>query len=497
MAEHDLEKFLTFDNVSKDYAGVPALAGASWSVRRGEVHGLVGENGAGKSTLIKTLAGAIRPTSGDIIIDGERLDHLTPRSAIERGIAVIYQEFTLVSELTVAENIFLGMYPLRGGLLDRKDMITKTVEILSRLKVAIDPQKPVRELTTGYQQIVEIAKALARDARVLVMDEPSAPLTMHEVEAMVQVVQTLASEGVTIIYISHRLEEIFRLTDRVTVLRDGRIIKTLFTGETDRNELIQLMVGRSLSATYPEREAHRGHVGLELRGLTGNGVEDISFSVHHGEIIGLGGLVGAGRTEVAKLLFGLEPIEGGDIEVEGRPFLPTNVRQAIQAGVALVPEDRKREGAFVHLPIRENMILPSIRRLSTLVFRNRKREAALVERFMGVLHVRARGADQLVNTLSGGNQQKVVLAKWLAMDPAVLIFDEPTRGIDVGAKHEIYELMNELAARGKAIVMISSEMEELMGMSDRIVVLSRGRNAGILERAEYSQERILSMASGE
>jgi ribose transport system ATP-binding protein len=375
-------------------------------------------------------------------------------------------------------------------------MWARAAELFARLGVQIDPTAPVQDLTTGYQQIVEIAKALSRDARVLIMDEPSAPLTTSEVEAMFNVVATLKEHGVTVIYISHRLEEIFRIADRVSVLRDGKFIRTLNVAETNKSELIELMVGRELSETFPPRTTAPGEITLRVSNLCGNGVREISFEARRGEILGFAGLVGAGRTELMEMLFGVAPISAGEIELHGRQIRPKGVVSAISSGLALVPEDRKRHGVILDLTIRDNISLPLLRRISTLGVVRRREERAVATKYQSALSIKTPSLSQKVGNLSGGNQQKVVLAKWLAMDADTLIFDEPTRGIDVGAREEIYMIMNDLAAEGKTLIMISSDMEELLGMSDRIVVLCRGRLAGTLVKTEFSQERILTMASG-
>lgn len=490
------DEVLEFRHISKKFPGVVALDDVSLSFRRGEVHAIVGENGAGKSTLIKTLSGAHEPTAGEIVVEGRSFSGLTPAAARDLGIAVIYQEFTLVPVLSAAENIFLGEFPKRSGVIDRRTMNTKARELFQRLGVRIDPRTRVQDLTTGYQQIVEIAKALARDARVLVMDEPSAPLTTSEVTSLFKMVETLRGQGVTIIYISHRLEEIFRLSDRVSVLRDGQHVVTMSTAETTKNQLIELMVGRELVETYPERSEPPGSVGLEVRQLTGNGVMDITFQARRGEVLGFAGLVGAGRTELMQMLFGAAQAESGEIEIADRPVRAKSVIAAISHGIAMVPEDRKRDGVLVELPIKENIVIPLLKRITRFSVIDRRREREVVGRYMKSLQIKAVSSAVLVKNLSGGNQQKVVLAKWLATDPEVLIFDEPTRGIDVGAKQEIYELMNGLAAEGRTILMISSDMEELLGMSDRVVVLCNGRQMATLGKPEFSQEKILALSSG-
>ena len=488
---------LSLHHVSKEFPGVTALSDVSLAFAQGGVHALVGENGAGKSTLIKTMSGALSPTSGTIRIDGVDHAHLTPMQARDLGVAVIYQEFTLIPGLSVAENIFLGAYPMKGPVLDRKAMASRVAEIFGRLEVHISPNALVADLTTGYQQLVEIAKALSRNARLLIMDEPSAPLTTAEVDSMFRVIEALKAQGVTIIYISHRLEEIFRVSDTVSVLRDGLHVATMKTADTTKSDLIRLMVGRELSESYPARRNPPGEVHLVVDGLSGNGVRDISFEARRGEVLGFAGLIGAGRTELMQLLFGAQPIEAGRVTLSDRRVVPKNPMAAVNAGIALVPEDRKRHGVILNLTIRNNIVLPLLRRISRASVVNTRDERDIVDSEIGSLQIKTPSQTQKVMNLSGGNQQKVVLAKWLATKPDVLIFDEPTRGIDVGAKQEIYAIMNNLAADGKVILMISSDMEELIGMSDRIIVLCQGRVMGTLAKHEITQERILALSSGE
>ncbi|MDR6867467.1 ribose transport system ATP-binding protein [Microbacterium resistens] len=487
---------VTVSEITKQYPGVQALDGVSLDLRPGEVHAIIGENGAGKSTLIKVLAGAVAPTSGTIVVDGVEHDGLTPALAQDLGIAVIYQEFTLVPTLNAAENVFLGHYVRRGPVLDRKTMNAKAAQLFARLGVTIDPRALVETLTTGYQQIVEIAKALSRDARLLIMDEPSAPLTASEVEAMYRVVDALRAEGMTIVYISHRMEEIFRLSDRVSVLRDGKYIATHVTAETSRRELIRLMVGRELSEGYPERASAPGEVSLRVSGVSGNGVHDISFEARSGEILGFAGLIGAGRTELMEVLFGAKPIEAGEVTLHGRSVVSRSPIQAIGNRIALVPEDRKRHGLVLAFSIQQNITLPLLKkRLSRGTVISPKAERALTASYMEDLRIKAPSGMEIVGNLSGGNQQKVVLAKWLATDPEVLIFDEPTRGIDVGARAEIYLIMNRLAEAGKTILMISSDMEELIGMSDRVIVLREGIQEGTIAKGDITQEAVLALAA--
>lgn len=488
---------LELKHISKQYTGVKALDDVSMSFRRGEVHALMGENGAGKSTLIKTLSGAIQPNDGEIVFEGTTYTHMEPHQAMELGIHVIYQEFNMMPELSVAENIFMGQQ-LGGGVLFNKSITEERAQkILDGMHVKINARETVKNLSVANMQLVEIAKALTRDVKVLVMDEPTAPLTDAEVETLFEIVQMLKSKGVTIIYISHRIAEVFQISDRVSVLRDGRFIKTVMTNEVDRDELIRLMVGREVSDTYPKRDFAPGEVVLELRDVCGNGVENVSFAVRSGEIFGLSGLVGAGRTETMRMIFGADPIDSGEVLLNGQPVHPKHPAEAVKLGIGLIPEDRKQQGLLLDLPIFTNISMATMRDISHFTVVNSRAEKENVNRLVEAVTIKTPSIAQLVRNLSGGNQQKVVLAKWLAANCKVLIFDEPTRGIDVGARHEIYKLMNELCRQGIAIVMISSDMEEILGMSDRIMVLCEGHQAGILEREAFSQETILSLASGQ
>ncbi|MDD3794684.1 MAG: sugar ABC transporter ATP-binding protein [Lachnospiraceae bacterium] len=493
------DNILELKHITKLYPGVVALNDVSLNIRRGEVHALVGENGAGKSTLIKTCSGAIAPTKGEIVINGNSFSNMTPQTSVKNGIGVIYQEFNLVGDLSVAENIFLGRAIRKGMLVDLKAMEREAKKVLDSLHIDISSKTLVKTLSVGYQQMVEIAKAVSQNARLLIMDEPSAPLTNAEVESMFAIVDHLKENGVTIIYISHRLDEIFRLSDRVTVLRDGQYVTTLNTSETNKDELVKYMVGRQLTEVYPERKKSciRDEVIFEADNVSGNGDHDISLKMHKGEVLGLGGLVGAGRTEFAELIFGMHPKKAGKFIFKGQEFSPKDPREAIDVGIGLVPEDRKKEGALLGMSIRSNINMPIYNRISRGTVVNAKKEQEIAEKYRGEISIKTPTLDQLVKNLSGGNQQKVILAKWLAANSDLLIFDEPTRGIDVGAKQEIYTLINTLVEQGKTVLMISSEMEELMGMSDRIIILAEGRMAGELKKAEFDQERIMQLASME
>lgn len=492
------EYVLELKNIRKEYPGVVALKDVSLELKKGEILALIGENGAGKSTLIKTCSGAVIPTSGKIIVNGREFSGMTPQLAAENGIAIIYQEFNNVAELSAAENLFLGRPIRKGILVDKPAMEREAKKAFEQLHVKINPKTLMKNLTVGYQQVVEIAKAIQQNAKILIMDEPSAPLTNSEVESMFEVVERLKKEGISIIYISHRLEEIYRLSDRILVLRDGEYVKTLITKESRVEELIRLMVGRELTETYPPRGncIDYSQVVLELKDLTGNGDQDINLKIHKGEILGLGGLIGAGRTELAQMIFGAVRKKSGQIYLHGKEINPKSPKEAINLGIALVPEDRKRHGAMLGISIKNNINMPIYEKNSKLSVIDGRKEQGIAESYRQSIGIKTPSLHQEVKNLSGGNQQKVILARWLAADSELIIFDEPTRGIDVGAKYEIYKLMNDLVEKeGKTILLISSEMEELMGMSDRIIVLSEGKITGSLEKQEFDQNTIMTYAS--
>jgi ribose transport system ATP-binding protein len=490
------DNILDLRNIVKTYPGVTALGGVSFTVRRGEVHSLVGENGAGKSTLIKTVSGAIEPDSGEIWVDSKLFYSLSPKSSEENGVSVIYQEFNLVPSLSAAENIFLGKPIKKWIMVDKKAMEKESEELFKLLGVRIDPSVEVGNLSVGFQQIVEIAKAVSRNARLLIMDEPSAPLTSQETERMLGLVNTLKERGVSIVYISHRLDEVMKISDRITVLRDGHKITTLNKKDASVPKLVTLMVGREMKETFPPRERKiKEEILIEAENLSGNGVRNISFKAKKGEIVGFAGLVGSGRTETAELLFGVKTIDEGTLKIKGRDVKPKNVEEAISLGISLVPEDRKREGLLLSKSVLENISLAVLKRISKALVINRKKEKELSVDYVDKLKIKTPSVDETAGNLSGGNQQKVVLAKWLASEPDLIIFDEPTRGIDVGAKYEIYKLIGALTESGRTVLLISSEMEELIGLSDRIVVLSEGKQTGELSRENFSQERIMALAS--
>lgn len=491
-----LTTLLDMAGIDKSYPGVQALRGVSMALRAGEVLAILGENGAGKSTLIKVLAGAVKPDAGLIRIDGRPLRTASPHEAQRAGVAVIYQEFNLVPGLSAAENIFLGQearfWPRQA---DERDA---AAALFRKLGVEVEPAAPCRNLSIAQQQVVEIAKALAVRARIIVMDEPSATLTLQEVERLFGVIRELKKQGLGIIYISHRLEEIFAIADRVLVLRDGQHVGTRTIGEVDRDSLIELMVGRRLDQEFPARRVVLGPERLVVRNLRrGEQVRDVSFSIRRGEVLALTGLIGSGRTETARLLFGADRRDGGAITLDGKELAIANPRDAIRAGIALLTEDRKRQGLVLGHSVRDNFALPNLSFWSRFGFVNRRAERAALDRYVRDLRIKMAGLDEAVQNLSGGNQQKVVLAKWLQRHCEVVIFDEPTRGIDVAAKLEIYLLINDLAARGKAILMISSELPEVLGMADRILVMHEGRITGeIQDVSRATQEQIMKLAVG-
>lgn len=486
---------LSLRDIVKLYPGVIALNKVSIDFYPGEVHALVGENGAGKSTFIKTITGAHAPDGGTIVVDGENYSAMTPALAKKHGIECIYQEFNLIDVLSAAENICYGEH--LGKLVDHSKMNEIAQAMFDDFGVDINPNTLVRDLTPGHMQIVEIAKAVSRKARVLILDEPTAPLSVAEVEILFRIINKLRADGVAIIFISHRLDEVFELSDRVSVLRDGEYITTLITKDTNRAELIRYMVGREMTQTFPERHAKIGEVALEVKNLTGNGVKNISFKAHCGEVLGISGLVGAGRTEIMKVIYGAEKKQWGEVYVHGKLADIHSPADAMHKyGLCLIPEDRKREGCFLSETISWNLVYNVMKKISHLGVVDRKKEAEIADYYGKSMRIKAPDLKTTkVLTLSGGNQQKVVVGKALATESDIIIFDEPTRGIDVGAKYEIYELINGLCEEGKCIVMVTSDMEELLGMSDRIIVFGERCLAGELTKEEFSQERILDLAS--
>jgi ABC-type sugar transport system ATPase subunit len=484
--------------VEKSYPGVRALRGVSFALAAGEVLAVVGENGAGKSTLIKVLAGAVGPDAGRVRIDGHDLPPGRPADARRAGVAVIYQEFSLVPALTAAENVFLGRESGWLGWLDKRGERQRAAELFRRLGMDIDPAAPVRHLTVAQQQVVEIAKALAADARILVMDEPTAALTPPEADRLFAIIREVRRQGVGVIYISHRLAEVFAVADRVLVLRDGAQVAVRDIGDVNRDELVELMVGRRIDQEFPPRTPAIGEPRLVVNDLRrGDAVRGVSFQVRRGEVLGLTGLVGAGRTEVARLIFGADRRDGGTIAVDGERVDVRTPRDAIRAGIALLTEDRKGQGLILAHPVRDNFALPNLGAWSRVGVLDRRREQAAYRAAADRMRIKAAGPGVAAGTLSGGNQQKVVLAKWLERDCRVVIFDEPTRGIDVGAKYEIYQLIHDLTARGVAVLVISSELPEVLGLADRILVMHGGRITGeVTDVATATQEQILRLAMG-
>ncbi|ACZ84394.1 sugar ABC transporter ATP-binding protein [Streptosporangium roseum] len=488
------DEILRVEGLRKEFPGVVALDGVDFTLRAGEVHVLLGENGAGKSTLIKMLSGAYHPDGGRILVDGAPTEIRTASDAQRLGIATIYQEFNLVPQLTVGENLALGRPPRRFGFVDTGRMHEQAGELLRRVGVDVDPRTPVARLGIARMQMVEIAKALGLNARVLIMDEPTAVLTTTEVERLFGIVRQLRDQGVAIVFITHHLEEIPQIGDRVTVLRDGSSVAEV-PATTPENELVRLMVGRPIDQQYPREPAAPGGPLLQVRGLRREGeFTDVSFEVRAGEVVGLAGLVGAGRTEVARSIFGADAYDSGEVLVNGRPLARGDVHAAMEAGLGLVPEDRKGQGLVLGADVGENLGLVTLRRASRGGFVDRqgqRRAAAEVARQLGV---RMSGLGQEVRTLSGGNQQKIVIGKWLLAKASVLILDEPTRGVDVGAKVEIYQLINSLTASGHAVLMISSDLPEILGMSDRVLVMARGRLVGELAAGEATQDSVMALA---
>ncbi len=468
----------------------------SIAFKEGEVHALVGENGAGKSTFIKTIAGAIHPTSGEICIDGVSYPHLEPAQALNLGVAVVYQEMIQMEAMTVMDNIFMGIDDNKGLFVNDRARAAKTRELLERFRCNVSPKALIRELSMANRQIIEIAKAVVKNAKLVIMDEPTASITVEEQKRLFEIVRELKAQGVTVIYISHRLEELAEICDRVSVLRDGKYVTTVNMAETDKHQLISLMVGRELSESYPSKPACGEEVVLRTENLCGNGLENINIELHRGEILGFGGLVGAGRTELMHLLYGAAKKTSGHIYMGDKEVNFHSPADGLKAGIGLIPEDRKYQGCFLEKPLFWNISISNIDTLSHGGFVDTKAEMEQAEEYKGKMRIKAPTMTQQALSLSGGNQQKVVIAKAMAALPDILIFDEPTRGIDVGARAEIYQMMVELTEQGKSILMVSSDMEELLGMSERIVVLYDGHQAGVLNKNEFSQETILTLASG-
>jgi rhamnose transport system ATP-binding protein len=490
---------LVLEHATKSFGSVRALEDGSIELFPGEAHALIGENGAGKSTLVKILAGVYQPDSGRLLLDGEQLRLANPADAREAGIAVIYQEPMLFPDLSVGENIFMGRQPLSSGRrIDGGELRRQVQALMERLGVPLDPNRPARGLSIADQQIVEIAKALSFEARVIVMDEPTAALSGAEVERLFAVARTLQEHGVAVLFISHRLDEVFALCRRVTVMRDGRHVFSGPLKGLTNGDLVSRMVGRELDALFPKQPTTRGGVALSVRQLTREGVFfDVSFDVHHGEIVGLAGLVGAGRSEVARAVFGIDRRDAGQVMVEGRELAAASPTAAMAAGMGFVPEDRREQGLIMDLSIARNASLASLGRLKRGLLIRAADEQRLAADWAARLRLKFARFGDPVSVLSGGNQQKVVLAKWLARKPTVLIVDEPTRGIDVGTKAEVHRLLSDLAGQGVAVLMISSELPEILGMADRVLVMHEGRLTAELSRSEATEQTVMLAATGQ
>ncbi len=495
------DPFLTLKAVRKSYTGVLALAGLDLVIRPGEVVGLVGENGAGKSTLMKILGGVIAPDSGEIVIDGKSFAALSVKQSIGSGIAFVHQELNLFDNLDVAANVYIGREPRKYGILNLVDTARQQAAVaplLEQLGANFAPDTLVARLSLAQQQLVEIAKALSYDARLVILDEPTSSLPYAETERLLGVMDRLRARGIAVVFVSHRLHEVERAADRVVVLRDGQLVGELARGDVSHDRMVKLMIGRDLKGNYLPPRQPKGAVALSVRGIRtatypGRAVD---LDLHKGEIMGLAGLVGSGRTELARALFGIDPILGGTVQLDGVPVVIRNSRQAVARGVFLVPEDRKATGVILDLPVAQNITLPDLPRYASGPLVSAGLENARATQSRASLAIKTPDIQTRTKLLSGGNQQKVVLAKWLAMQPKVMIFDEPTRGIDIGSKSEIYRLMRGLADQGVAVLMISSDMEEVIGVSDRVTVMHEGRISGVLDRADFSEENVLQLAVG-
>ena len=494
------EVILTMKDIDKSFPGVHALDHVNFEVKRGEVHALMGENGAGKSTLMKVLTGIYQKDSGSIVYKGQETEFHNTREAQDAGVVIVHQELNMVGDLTVAQNIFIGREPKKGFRIDDKKMIEDSKKLFQDLNIEINPKEKMKNLTVGKQQMCEIAKAISHKAEVIIFDEPSAALTEKEIADLFEIIRDLRKKNLGIVYISHRMDEIKTITDRVTVMRDGGYVGTLITKDSTKEDIINMMVGRVIYEDPKTESAvpEDAPVVLKVEHLNaGKMVQDVSFELHKGEILGFSGLMGAGRTETARALFGADPKESGDIYVNGEKVTINCPQDAVKCGIGYLSEDRKRYGVAVQKTVAENTTMATVHQFMRGIFINRKKEAAVAQEYVDALATKTPSVDQLVVNLSGGNQQKVVIAKWLTRDSDILIFDEPTRGIDVGAKNEIYKLMNKLAAEGKSIIMISSEMTEILRMSDRIVVMCEGKKTGEIGIAEATQEKIMNLATRE
>jgi len=477
------------------FPGVKALDSVGFTVNRGEVVAFVGENGAGKSTLLKILNGDYQPTSGEIYMMGKRVCYANPDEAIKAGISVIYQERQLAQYLSVAENIFLGRIPTQHGFINYKLLNAKAQAIIDEFGLPLSPTVHVKNISVAYQQMVEIMKAYAREADIYCFDEPTAPLTESEIKVLFEIIRKLKNQGKAIIYISHRLSEMFQITDRAIILKDGKFVAERCTAQTNESELVSLMVGRDIgdSFLHLNRNQNMGETVLELSGVTTDRLKDISLTVRAGEIVGLSGLAGAGRTEIARAIFGADKIKKGSMKLCGRPYTPRSPKHAMRMGVALAPEDRKLEGLSLMQCVRENVTLAVVPQYTVAGFINFKRDRSLAKQLIQEFNIKTPSSEQTVINLSGGNQQKIILARWMAMEPKLIIFDEPTKGIDVGAKYDVYKIINRMADEGKAVLVISSELPELLGICDRIYIMSEGQIKGEMPAADATQESIMRL----
>lgn len=495
----DTMDILKLSGINKEFPGVKALTDISFSLRKGEVHALVGENGAGKSTLMKILSGAYTKDSGTIEFEGKQVEITSPKFSEELGIATIYQELNLIRRITVAENVYLGRYPKKNGLIDWKEVNKKAKELFDSFDIDIDVTKQLRSISIAEQQIVEIIKAVSMNAKVVIMDEPTSSLTTRETEILFRIIRTLKARGTAMIFITHRLDEIYAICDRMSIMRDGCYVGTRDVASITKEEMIAMMIGRELTQQYPPRNVKLGEVVFEAKHLDDGGyrVKDVSFSVRGGEVLGFAGLVGAGRTETMRLIFGADKKVSGQILIDGKEVRIENPRDAIANKIGFVTENRKEEGLFLRSTVRMNTVMVALKKILKMnLFFDFKKEKEVAEDYVRQLNTVTPHVNQRVMFLSGGNQQKVVLAKWLYSDSRIIIFDEPTRGIDVGAKREIYEIINKLAEAGKVVIVVSSEMEEVMGITDRILIMHEGVIAGELRKEEYTQEKITEFAVG-
>ena len=494
-----MEDILRLRGINKAFPGVKALTDVDLTIRKGEVHALVGENGAGKSTLMKIISGAYKKDSGTVWFDGKEVENTTPKQSEQMGISIIYQELNLIERISVAENVFIGRYPLRGGLVQWGKMVKDAQALFDEYELKIDAKRLVRSLTMAQKQMVEIIKAVSINAKVIIMDEPTSSLTGKETESLFRIIEKLKANGVAVVFITHRLDEIFAICDRMTVLRDGHYVGEKNISEITKSEMIAMMIGRELTQQYPERHNEIGEVTLEVKNISDGGkhVDNVSFAAHRGEVLGFYGLVGAGRTETMRMVFGVDPRVGGQVFLHGKEINLKNPRDAIRHGIGFITENRRDEGLFLRSSVRVNTVMVALHKILKHGMISYKEEARVSQDYVDKLRTATPSINQKAMFLSGGNQQKVVLAKWLFSDSEVIIFDEPTRGIDVGARREIYQLINDLVAGGRTVVVVSSDMEEIMGISDRILVMYEGNIAGEVQKKDFSQSLITEYAVGE